>query len=267
FHFTACQKYSNPRVIYTILDGKNVVPGEYPHMAGLVFDNPALRCGGSLISERYVLTAAHCVVNYYRPKFVRLGVVKWNPTTEDGIKPVDMEINTIKFHPSYNKYVQHNDIALIELKQDVAFSPFVYPACLHTDRSDIDPDVPLVVIGRGITNGIAFSSLSDNLLKTNVTTVLIDKCNTTHIDQYPHYDKYHIGLIDGQYCAYDRVIKKDVCNGDGGSPLKLVSDKKDLSIVGVVSYGVSCVTAIPSVYTRVAYYLDWIESIVWPAAA
>lgn len=75
------------------------------------------------------------------------------------------------------------------------------------------------------------------------------------------------GLSEGQLCAYDPKGEKDACQGDSGGPIQITDIGNAVStIVGVVSFGDSCATAAPAIYTRVAYYLDWIESYVWPEA-
>lgn len=57
----------------------------------------------------------------------------------------------------------------------------------------------------------------------------------------------------------------DTCQGDSGGPLQIIRKYVDLStVVGVVSAGVGCGTSIPGTYTRVAYFIDWIEAHVWP---
>lgn len=73
------------------------------------------------------------------------------------------------------------------------------------------------------------------------------------------------GLMRGQLCAYDPEARSDACQGDSGGPIQLTNERTGIStVVGVVSFGISCGTELPSVYTRVAHYLDWIEPIVWP---
>lgn len=74
------------------------------------------------------------------------------------------------------------------------------------------------------------------------------------------------GLSEGQCCAFDPEAKNDACQGDSGGPLQYFTGKSSTlaRIVGVVSFGISCGTELPSVYTRIAHYLDWIEPIVWP---
>ncbi|XP_055843948.1 serine protease persephone-like [Episyrphus balteatus] len=268
----ACRKYSAEKLGFLILCiPLPVVPGEYPHMGGLIYpvgDGVEYRCSSSLISERYLLTAAHCVTHPGSvPTFVRLGVVMWNITADDedsdGLTPVDIPIENITIHPLYNVRTQHHDIALIRLNQDVKISAFVQPACLYTDTKDIDSNTNLVVVGWGVTDVIT-RLRSPVLLQTNMTTVPINKCNSTHIDSYPTKSSFKVGLNEGQYCAYDPKLNKDACDSDSGGPLQLVNNGES-TIVGVVSYGISCESKFPSVYTRVAYYLDWIESIVWPA--
>lgn len=70
----------------------------------------------------------------------------------------------------------------------------------------------------------------------------------------------------GQICAYDPKAASDACQGDSGGPLQMFESKSlaIATVVGVVSFGASCGTELPGVYTRVAFYIDWIESIVWP---
>lgn len=71
---------------------------------------------------------------------------------------------------------------------------------------------------------------------------------------------------ESQYCAYDPKFKGDACRGDSGGPLQVFRAGSPLpSIVGIVSYGRSkCPSEAPDVYTKVSYYLDWIQSKVWP---
>lgn len=61
------------------------------------------------------------------------------------------------------------------------------------------------------------------------------------------------------------VSGKDSCEGDSGGPLQYFPPtSKIATVVGIVSFGISCGTILPSIYTRVAYYVDWIEPYVWP---
>lgn len=74
------------------------------------------------------------------------------------------------------------------------------------------------------------------------------------------------GLCGGQYCARDpTTISSHICNGDKGDQL-MIYNSTISTVVGVVSFEPKCEPSFPTVYTRVAFYLDWIESIVWPSA-
>lgn len=104
------------------------------------------------------------------------------------------------------------------------------------------------------------------LLKTNVTSMPLSACNSTFAEynrQVDHPSLRH-GISDSQYCAYDPQARNDACQGDSGGPLQTFLSPAIGTIIGVVSFGISCGTQLPGVYTRVAYYLDWIEAIVWP---
>lgn len=100
-------------------------------------------------------------------------------------------------------------------------------------------------------------------------TVPLSECNATlvKLNKQINQPVFRGGLIQGQYCAFDSKRNSDSCQGDSGGPLQYFpTDNSTLAtIVGVVSFGLSCGTDIPSIYTRVSYYLDWIEAIVWPS--
>lgn len=71
------------------------------------------------------------------------------------------------------------------------------------------------------------------------------------------------GLNGGQMCAF--YAGRDTCEGDSGGPLQILDDYKVSTVVGITSFGLSCGANVPSVYARVSFYLEWIESIVWPS--
>lgn len=154
------------------------------------------------------------------------------------------------------------------------------------------PDVKMIVTGWGTTSaerkfhrfklnfGIFYciftfgffkcleSVKSNELLKTQVKTMPLEECNDTmtFYNLLVNLPAFRDGISQSQYCAYDPQNGNDSCQGDSGGPLQFFADSNVgvATIVGIVSFGLDCGAELPSIYTRVAYYLDWIEPIVWP---
>lgn len=97
---------------------------------------------------------------------------------------------------------------------------------------------------------------SSDLRKTQVVTMPLSQCKMV-MKQY--------GIDDGHYCAYDPKQRNDSCQGDSGGPLQIpANDSVEAKVIGIVSFGIGCASGFPGIYTRIAFYLDWIESLVWP---
>ncbi|XP_038209891.1 serine protease persephone-like [Zerene cesonia] len=259
-----CQKIvdsSLPPLGLHIIGGETASNGEFPHMAALGYDTVEgvkFQCGGSLISDQYILTAAHCVetLDDVKPSIVRLGVVdigenSYNPDT-------DVNVSKIIVHPQYERKIKYNDIALLRLERRVSLSSNLNPVCLYT--RDNDPKVPLTITGWGKTS-TSRDTNSAQLLKANVTVVEASKCSAL----YGSWRRLPAGIARTQICAGDDQGRYDTCQGDSGGPLQaLTSEDGQYRLIGVTSFGRGCASTVPGVYTRVASYLDWIEGIVWP---
>ncbi|XP_031625896.1 serine protease persephone-like [Contarinia nasturtii] len=264
----ACELYLKAPVD-RILGGRPVELGEFPWMAALGYLNDQynveFNCGGTVISELYVMTAAHCTALARPPVVVRLG--KTSLIDGDGIRPTNHAINDIIRHPSYSSITKRNDIALLRLGRRIYFTREISPACLQTDLSDITAEMKLLVTGWGSTS-FDREIRSNVLLKTQLTSMPLPECNQTFLNYnvLAYQAALQDGISQGQYCAYDPTGRNDSCQGDSGGPLQYfpTSNSSVSTVVGIVSYGLSCGTALPGIYTRVAFYLDWIESIVWP---
>ncbi|XP_017781532.1 PREDICTED: venom protease-like isoform X1 [Nicrophorus vespilloides] len=246
-----------------VVGGYDSLAQEFPHMAVLGYgDNsthPTWGCGGSLISKRFVLTAGHCLKSkdLGDVKYVRLGDLNLEKT-DDKAEPQDFTVKRTIKHPEYKHPIQYNDIALIELDRDVIINDYVIPACLNTDR-----DTPSTFTATGWGHLKFGGTISYHLQKVMINYTDYGTCRQAfevNARRLPN------GILeDRQICA--GAPKKDTCQGDSGGPLQRrnLDYERGHTIFGITSFGKACgISNSPGVYTRVSYYIEWIESEVWP---
>ncbi|XP_018566991.1 serine protease persephone [Anoplophora glabripennis] len=216
-------------------NGDEAKPHSLPYMAAIhtITSDKAVLCGGTLISDSIVMTAARCVSGTTEAEVI-LGA--HNIDEEEDTQVV---INSSEFviHPNYTDDSNLHDIALIQLPTSVTLNENIALVALPTlDDANYD-DALGFVAGWGKTTDTTYSSV---LQVINVTIIPTTACE--------------VSLAFDQICT-KRVEEKSICLGDSGSPLVV-----DRVQVGIVSYGsnLGCAVGLPGVYTRIARYLSWL---------
>ncbi|CAK1587455.1 unnamed protein product [Parnassius mnemosyne] len=246
-----------------IVGGVNAARAEFPHMALLGFgsDVNALQwlCGGSIISERFILTAGHCTSSREVGPitYALLGILS---RTEHVDSSQLYKIKRIIKHPDYKPPKKYNDIALLQTEADMNLNANAVPACLHVDTSA--PDGRALASGWGATQNRGSSA--DILQK-----VVLNKFSDSECAQLFPPNRLMENGFDSrtQICYGDKDKSKDTCQGDSGGPLQLKNKKIHCmyTVVGVTSFGRACgFIGEPGIYTKVSAYVPWIESVVWP---
>lgn len=139
------------------------------------------------------------------------------------------------------------------------FNEFVRPACLwHKDH--IDTDSQAIATGWGVTK--FGGQKADDLLKVSLNLFPFDECKKL----YGRHRRIPKGILASQLCAGSRNGEdRDTCQGDSGGPIQVMAKGNSclFYIVGITSFGKSCASNAPGVYTKVSSYLSWIEQVVW----
>ncbi|XP_049785283.1 chymotrypsin-1-like [Schistocerca cancellata] len=223
-----------------IVNGTEVMGGQYPFMISLRV-NGSHNCGGTVLNEEWVLTAAHCV---YRKNLTWLSVFAGSIRLYDDSVPL-IPISEAILHEGYNQKLLVNDIAVLKLSEPLSLGQRIQPTTLPMEfqMTSVGTSATLIGWGKSRTGGKDAKVLE----AVNITVWSNSKCSEAYSD-------FAKPILSSNICAGDRW--KGQCNGDSGGPLIANSYQ-----VGIVSWSRKPCTikGSPGVFTRVADYVDWIK--------
>ncbi|XP_072551752.1 ST14 transmembrane serine protease matriptase a [Salminus brasiliensis] len=242
------QPYKTSRIV----GGQDATEGEWPWQVSLHIKNSIHVCGASIISDRWLVTAAHCVQDEGATRLSQPG--SWDVylglhTQKMLEKAEKRSLKKVVAHPNYNAYTYDNDIALMELDQPVTFRDSIRPICLPSAAYDFPVGKTVWITGWGATR--EGGSGATVLQKAQVRIINSTVCNS---------------LMNGQItsrmtCAGVLSGGVDACQGDSGGPLSSSSGTR-MFLAGVVSWGDGCARRNkPGIYSTIPKFRAWIKEV------
>jgi len=236
-----------------IVNGEEATPHEFPWIVSMIMPDGYWFCGGTILTENYVVTASHCVEGM-KPNeaLIRIGDHDNDDSKDtDYHKKQTIKIKKIIMHSKYDPNSVNNDIALLKLGTKIDFKKFggtVAPICLPESLRAYTGE-KVIVAGWGLLED--GGKQPDKLRKVELEAISMQSCRNEF-----KYDKSWI--TSRMMCTFEE--NKDACQGDSGGPLIWRNDDRDrFELVGVVSWGIGCASKHhPGVFTKLSYFLSWI---------
>uniref|UniRef100_A0A663FHX1 Coagulation factor IX n=1 Tax=Aquila chrysaetos chrysaetos TaxID=223781 RepID=A0A663FHX1_AQUCH len=232
-----------------VVGGSDSMRGEVPWQVHLVNSHGVGFCGASIINEKWVVTAAHCL----QPGDNVTAVAGEYNTNEEDNTEQRRKVVKILPHPTYNATINkhHNDIALLELDRPLSFNSYVTPICIGSREFTN----ALLKHGTGTVSG-----WGSTLFRGRPATIL-QILKVPFVDRPTCLKSTSTTILQNMFCAGFPAGGSDTCGGDSGGPYT-TEIEGTWFLTGITSWGEEC--AKPGkygIYTRVSKYLKWIKEI------
>ncbi|XP_069041397.1 suppressor of tumorigenicity 14 protein isoform X2 [Lepisosteus oculatus] len=246
----SCNCGKRPYKHNRIVGGTDADIGEWPWQVSLHFMTNGHVCGASILSETWLLSAAHCFQTS-RPEYLLPQNWQTYSGMRDQFNMEDVQVRKVKSiipHPFYSQMTYDYDISLVELSEPLEFTSTIHHICLPASTHIFTAGMGCWVTGWGaLKEG---GRVSQILQKAEVKIINDTVCNLVTEGQ----------VTSRMMCSGYLAGGVDACQGDSGGPLVCREDSGKWFQAGVVSWGEGCARKNkPGVYTRVTKLRDWIR--------
>ncbi|OCT59124.1 serine protease 27 [Xenopus laevis] len=228
--------------------GQEAKKGQNPWQ--VILQLPGKRaCGGTLVSNNLVLTAAHCVARVNASSVtITLGAysITGNPDGE-----VSVPVEKILIFHRYNNSDSPVDVAIVGLSWNVNFTDFILPACLPTPSTEFLPGHNCKVTEWGQSELHSTNPKPVTLQEVEVQLISVEQCKSFYSQATNNSN-----ITDDMICATDIHGGRGACKGDKGAPL-VCMEGKQWYLVGIMTSGYGCGTGFPGVYISVPAMEKW----------
>ncbi|XP_056018072.1 atrial natriuretic peptide-converting enzyme-like isoform X2 [Ostrea edulis] len=240
-----------------IVNGDQVKPGTWPSQVGLYGGrNMRYFCGGSILNQNWIVTAAHCLGG--KSTIDDLTIVVGNTRRFAYNKYRQLKTaSSLYVHEGYSSETMRNDIALIKLASPVYFNDYVRPMCLPVNTSAVGTRCFAVGWGKASEKAVDYEPV---LRQVGLDVASWQGCKhaiaTSGIPS--PYELSKDMLCAGGSRGHDS------CQGDSGGPLLCHQENESDTwyMAGLTSWGIRCALPnVPGIYTEVYKFIDWIRNI------